>query len=89
MTVGIKSSNDRYLELMLAFPPRPIGCDDDLTRMQQQVNRILDGGLVGKPERDYLKLLGLLIYDYEERNEPAFEMTEADRALAMLQEDLG
>ena len=34
MTVGIKFSNDRYLELMLAFPPRPIACDADLTLVQ-------------------------------------------------------
>ena len=73
---------------MLAFPPRPIACDADLTLVQQQVNRLLDSGLVvGKDERDYLKLLGLLIYDYEERNEPRFEMTEDERSIA-LQEGL-
>ena len=88
MTVGLKFSNDRYLELMLAFPPRPIACDADLTLVQQQVNRLLDSGLVGKDERDYLKLLGLLIYDYEEWNEPRFEMTEDERSIA-LQEGLG
>ena len=82
MSVGIKFSNDRYLELMLAFPPRPIACDTDLTLVQQQVNRLLDSGLVGKDEQDYLKLLGLLIYDYEERNEPRFEMTEDERSIA-------
>ena len=82
MGVGIKFSNDRYLELMLAFPPRPIACDADLTLVQQQVNRLLDSGLVGKDKRDYLELLGLLIYDYEERNEPRFEMTEDERSIA-------
>ena len=82
MSVGIKFSNDRYLELMLAFPPRPIACDADLTLVQQQVNRLLDSGLVGKDKRDYLELLGLLIYDYEERNEPRFEMTEDERSIA-------
>ena len=87
MSVGIKFSNDRYLELMLAFPPRPIAYDADLTLVQQQVNRLLDSGLVGNDERDYLKLLGLLIYDYEERNEPRFEMTEDERSIA-LQEGL-
>ena len=82
MSVGVKFSNDRYLELMLAFPPRPIACDADLTLVQQQVNRLLDSGLVGKDKRDYLELLGLLIYDYEERNEPRFEMTEDERSIA-------
>ena len=43
---------------------------------------------MGKDERDYLKLLGLLIYDYEERNEPRFEMTEDERSIA-LGSDLG
>ena len=80
MSVGIKFSNDRYLELMLAFPPRSIACDADLTLVQHQVNRLLDSGLVGKDERDYLELLGLLICDCEERNEPKFEMTEDKRS---------
>jgi HTH-type transcriptional regulator / antitoxin HigA len=83
MTIGIKTSHDRYLDLMLAFPPRPIACNDELTLMQQQVNRVLDGGLVGKDERDYLKVLGLLIYDYEEQNEPPFQITEEDRSIAL------
>jgi HTH-type transcriptional regulator / antitoxin HigA len=79
----MRCEDDRYLELMSAFPPCPIACDADLTLVQQQVNQLFDGGLIGKNERDYLKLLELLIYDYEERNEPRFEMTEDERSTAL------
>lgn len=85
MTVGIKVPNDRYLELMMEFPPRPIGCDAELELVQQRVNRVLDSSAIGDSERDYLRLLGILIYDYEERHEPEFLMTDDDRALALLE----
>ena len=68
----MKTFNDRYLELITAFPPRPIGCDAEFELVQGQVNQILDGGPLGADEQDYLRLLGILIYDYEERHEPAF-----------------
>ena len=72
MTIGIKIPSDRYLELITAFPPRPIGCDAEFELVQGQVNHILDGGPLGADEQEYLRLLGVLIYDYEERHEPAF-----------------
>ena len=72
MTVGIKIPSDRYLELITAFPPRPIGCDAEFELVQGQVNQILDSGPLGADEQEYLRLLGILIYDYEERHEPAF-----------------
>ena len=79
MTTGIKPLNDRYFELISAFPPRPINDDAGLAAVQQQVNQLLDGGPIGKDEQDYLKVLGLLIYDYEEFHEPAFALTSTDR----------
>ena len=72
MTVGIGIPSDRYLELITAFPPRPIGCDTEFELVQEQVNQILDSGPLDADEQEYLRLLGILIYDYEERHEPAF-----------------
>jgi HTH-type transcriptional regulator / antitoxin HigA len=86
MTVGIKVPSNRYLELITAFPPRPIGCDADLVAVQGRVNQVLDGGDLGEEERDYLRLLGILIYDYEAHHEPAFSMTEAEREIALSEE---
>ena len=72
MTIGIKIPSDRYIELITAFPPRPIGCDAEFELVQGQVNQILDGGPLDADEQEYLRLLGILINDYEERHEPAF-----------------
>jgi HTH-type transcriptional regulator / antitoxin HigA len=65
------------LELITAFPPRPIDNERSYAATQTQINKILD-----KPElnpddlsekakclRAYLKILGLTIYDYEEQTE--------------------
>ena len=56
MTVGIKTSNDHYLELITAFPPRPIGCDAEFELVQGRVSQILDGGPLGTDEQEYLRL---------------------------------
>ena len=50
----------------------PIDCDAEFELVQGQVNQILDGGPLGVDEQEYLRLLGILIYDYEERHKPAF-----------------
>jgi HTH-type transcriptional regulator / antitoxin HigA len=89
MTVGIKTPNDRYLELIVAFPPRPIVCDADLEAFQRRVNEILDGGSLGEAERDYLRLLGILIYDYEEQHEPIAQLTQEERTIALAEEARG
>ena len=68
----MKISSRRYLELITAFPPCPVGCDAEFELVQEQVNQILDGGPLGADEQEYLRLLGILIYDYEECHEPAF-----------------
>jgi HTH-type transcriptional regulator / antitoxin HigA len=86
MTVGIRTPSARYLELIQAFPPRPIATDAELEAVQAQVNQILDGGPLGNDEQDYLRLLGILIYDYEERHESMPVLTGSERAIALEQE---
>ncbi|NJL40760.1 MAG: transcriptional regulator [Leptolyngbyaceae cyanobacterium SM1_4_3] len=69
MTTGLKTPSSYYMELINAFPPRPITNDAELNATQNQINSILDRGRLTQDDRDYLKVLGMLVYDYEEQCE--------------------
>ncbi|TRU72126.1 MAG: transcriptional regulator [Microcystis viridis Mv_BB_P_19951000_S69] len=61
---------DKYLELLKQYPPRPIDNEEDLEMMQEVINRLLDKPQLTVEEREYLNVLGALIYEYEENQEP-------------------
>ncbi|MCE2672614.1 MAG: transcriptional regulator, partial [Microcystis sp. 53598_E5] len=61
---------DKYLELLKQYPPRPIHNEEDLEMMQEVINRLLDKPQLTAEEREYLNVLGALIYEYEENQEP-------------------
>ena len=63
-------ATDKYLELLKQYPPRPIHNEGDLEMMQQVINRLLDKSQLTAEEREYLNVLGSLIYEYEENQEP-------------------
>ncbi|AVQ70509.1 hypothetical protein MTo_04136 [Microcystis aeruginosa NIES-1211] len=63
-------ATDKYLELLKQYPPRPIHNEEDLEMMQEVINRLLDKPQLTVEEREYLNLLGSLIYEYEENQEP-------------------
>lgn len=69
MTVGLKTPSNYYMELITTFPPRPITNDDELIATQNRINEILDRASITSDDRDYLKVLGTLVYDYEEERE--------------------
>ncbi len=69
MTVGLKTPSNYYMELITTFPPRPIANDDELIATQNRINEILDSPSITSDDRDYLKVLGMLVYDYEEQHE--------------------
>lgn len=60
---------DKYLELLKQYPPRPIDNEEDLEMMQEVINRLLDKPQLTAEEREYLNVLGSLIYEYEENQE--------------------
>ncbi len=83
MTSGLKTPSSYYIELITTFPPRPITNDAELIATQNQINSILDKGKLTQDERDYLKVLGTLVYDYEDTNElmPTLKGVELLKAL--------
>ncbi len=69
ITTGFKTPNNYYIELITTFPPRPIMNEVELIATQNRINFILDKGSLTKDDRDYLKILGMLVYEYEEKHE--------------------
>lgn len=70
MTIGLKTPSSDYIELIVAFPPRPISCEAELIATQNRINYILDRRKLTQDDRDYLNVLGILVYDYEQKHEP-------------------
>lgn len=58
-----------YTELLTYFPPRPIKHEEDLEKTQAVVDNLLDKGELTESEEDYLNLLGILIYEYESKQD--------------------
>jgi len=70
MTIGLKNPSNDYIELIADFPPRPIACEAELIATQNRINDILDRRQLTQDDRDYLNVLGTLVYDYEQKHQP-------------------
>jgi HTH-type transcriptional regulator / antitoxin HigA len=64
------TDKDKYIELLRQFPPQLIRSEEDFDATQAVVNRLLDKPSLTDEEREYLNVLGALIYEYEETLEP-------------------
>jgi HTH-type transcriptional regulator / antitoxin HigA len=70
MTTGLKTPSSYYLQLINTFPPRPINNEAELLATQEQINVIIDQPNITQDDKDYLKVLGTLVYEYEQKHEP-------------------
>jgi len=86
MTTGLTKPSPYYLKLITEFAPRPITNDADLIATQQRINDLLDQKPLNQDDHDYLRVLGMLVYDYEEKTEQFPELTDAE-LLQTLMED--
>ncbi len=86
MTTGLKTPSSYYIELIITFPPRPINNESDLIATQNQINSILDKGNLTQDDQDYLKVLGTLVYDYEQKDEPMPILKGVELIKALLEE---
>ncbi|GAB4555217.1 MAG: hypothetical protein Tsb0014_47850 [Pleurocapsa sp.] len=76
------------MNLINSFPPRPINNKAELIATQNKINSILDKQNLTQDDKDYLQVLGMLVYEYEENNEiiPDIKGIELLQALS---EELG
>jgi HTH-type transcriptional regulator/antitoxin HigA len=86
MTIGLKKSNDYYLNLVIEFPPRPITNEIEWGNIQQRMNSILDKKNLTQVDRDYLRVLGMLVYDYEQKFEPMPKLEKVELLEALIQD---
>jgi HTH-type transcriptional regulator / antitoxin HigA len=70
MTTGLKTPSSYYLQLINTFPPRPINNETELLATQEQIDAIIDKQDINQDDKDYLKVLGTLVYEYEQKHEP-------------------
>lgn len=56
----------KYLELLKQYPPRPIHNKEELENTERVISSFLDKIYLTIEEREYLCVLGALIYEYEE-----------------------
>jgi HTH-type transcriptional regulator / antitoxin HigA len=59
---------DRYLELLINYPPRPIQTQEQCLEVQAQIDRILDSENISSVQQEYLNLLGTLVREYEDKH---------------------
>src|SRR4028119_129317 len=70
MTTGLKTPSSYYIEIITAFPPRPITCEAEFIATQNRIDSIVSRSNLTQDDRDYLNVLGILVYDYEQKHEP-------------------
>ena len=80
------NSNDYYLNLVIEFPPRPITNEIEWRNIQQRINSILDKKNLTQEDRDYLRVLGMLVYDYEQKFEPMPKLENGELLEALIQD---
>jgi HTH-type transcriptional regulator/antitoxin HigA len=70
MTTGWKTPSSYYMEIITTFPPRPITCEAELIATQNRIDFIVSWRNLTQDDRDYLNVLGTLVYDCEQKHEP-------------------
>jgi HTH-type transcriptional regulator/antitoxin HigA len=75
-----------YIKLLQAFPPRPIKSDDELLATQSVIDSILNNLPLTPDEQDYLDLLGTLVYEYEQTQEPVPDIYGIELLKALMEE---
>jgi len=68
----------RYLELVRAFPLRPIRTNDELNAAIAVVDSLIDQHKLSAPEQDYLDVLSDLIETFENEAVPMRPVADSD-----------
>ena len=76
-THGSAEPRDRYLELVRAFPLRPLRSDEDLDRAIAVIDSLIDRDDLDEGEEDYLDVLGDIVERYETEHHPMPPVSDA------------
>lgn len=86
MTLGFKK-HPTYIELLLAFPPRPIKTEEEMLATQKIIDSLIDSAPLTSDEEDYLNILGTLVYEYEQTQEPVPDIYGVDLLKVLIEEN--
>lgn len=75
-----------YVELLKAFPPRPITSEEELTSAQKAIDALIDRAELTPDERAYLSVLGTLVREYEQIHYPMPDIHGVELIQALLAE---
>jgi HTH-type transcriptional regulator/antitoxin HigA len=86
-TMSGSRSPSAYIELLKAFPPRPIASEEEFVATQEVIDSLIDRGKLTPDEQDYLNVLGTLVYEYEQLHyEPIPDIQGVELIEALLTE---
>lgn len=77
---------DKYIQLLQKFPPRPITSEEDLETTQSVIDKLLDQTHLTQEESDYLNVLGALVFEYEQNQEPIPDIYGVDLLKVLISE---
>ncbi|MEH2298464.1 MAG: transcriptional regulator [Nostoc sp.] len=86
MTLGL-NKRPTYIELLQAFPPRPIKTEEELFATQKIINSLIDSAPLTSDEEDYLNVLGTLVYEYEQTQQPVPDISGVDLLQVLIEEN--
>ncbi len=85
MMIGLLE-HPSYIDLVLAFQPRPIQTQEQLAATQKVIDTLIDQGQLTSDERDYLNILGTLVHEYEEKSCPMPDICGVELLKVLIQE---
>ena len=78
--------SDKYIQLLQQFPPRTINNEEQLEATQAQIDRLLDQNELSSEESDYLNVLGVLVFEYEQAQESIPDLYGIELLKVLIQE---
>ncbi len=78
--------SDKYIKLLQQFPPRTITNEEQLEATQAQIDRLLDTNELSSEELDYLNVLGVLVFEYEQAQESIPDIYGIELLKVLIQE---
>ena len=78
--------SDKYIQLLQQFPPRTITNEEQLEATQAQIDRLLDSNELSSEELDYLNVLGVLVFEYEQAQESIPDIYGIELLKVLIQE---
>jgi HTH-type transcriptional regulator / antitoxin HigA len=82
----ITTEPNNYIQLLQTSPPRPIKSENDLLAVQDVIDRIVDADKITPEEQDYINILGMLVYEYEEKYVSIPDLNGVDLLKALINE---